>query len=312
MIERIPRLSIGMPVYNGERYLRQAVDALLRQTYQDFELIVSDNGSTDRTAEICQAYAATDSRVRYYREAENRGACWNFNRVVELARGEYFKWAACDDICAPTFLARCVEVLDRDPGVICCHTRTGKIDQDGRPLSHLPDPTDGGIRRARLASGHRRLDASSPRAHRRFHDVLLTIGWSARSYAVVRTAALRRTSLIQPYYGYEKIVMAELSLQGRFHDVPEQLFLQREHAAASSSLDTVEGQQEFFDPLRAGGTVSPRLHLLRGYMQAATRAPIHPLERALCYVWIVRYLFQVGKWRSVWSSFVRRTGVRRG
>jgi len=126
-----PRVSIGVPVYNGESYLACALDSMLGQTYGDFELIISDNASTDRTPEICRQYAARDPRVRYLREEQNRGLAWNFNRVVEVSRGDYFKWAAYDDVCAPSFLARTVEVLDNDPHVILATSVAALIDAQG-------------------------------------------------------------------------------------------------------------------------------------------------------------------------------------
>src|SRR5262245_31410059 len=120
--DRRPRVSIGVPVYNGERYLRECIDSILGQTFRDFELILSDNASTDATRTICEAYATRDPRVRYYRNEQNLGACRNFNRCVELARGDYFLWAAHDDAIAPEYLARCVEALDRDPSVVLSHS----------------------------------------------------------------------------------------------------------------------------------------------------------------------------------------------
>src|SRR5690242_6344650 len=99
-----PKVSIGLPVYNGERFLAEAIDSVLAQTFTDFELIISDNASTDRTPEICKAYAEKDSRIRYYRNEENQGASWNFNRVFELSRGMCFQWLAHDDYIAPGFL----------------------------------------------------------------------------------------------------------------------------------------------------------------------------------------------------------------
>jgi hypothetical protein len=128
---------------------------------------------------------------------------------------------------------------------------------------------------------------------------------------VIRTAALRRTGLIRPAYGSEKVMMAELSLIGRFHDVPEPLFFQREHDGASSVLATAGEQAAFFDPALAGRRTFPRLVLLRGYLAAALGGPVSPLERGLCLGWILRYLFQVRKWRAVWRSIVHRTGARR-
>ena len=180
---RLPRVGIGMPVFNGEEYLPQALDALLTQTFTDFELVISDNGSTDGTREICQARATRDRRVRYVRYGENRGAAWNFNNAFELARGAYFKWAAADDICLPELVERCVAVLDARPEVVCCHSRTRKIDRQGEVLDQLPDPTDGG---ADLLAGERRPDASSTSVSRRFADVLLHVGWGERSFGLMR------------------------------------------------------------------------------------------------------------------------------
>src|SRR5690348_15099471 len=113
-----PKLSIGLPVFNGERYLRAAVESLLQQDFEDFELIISDNASNDKTQELCQEFASRDGRVRYSRAEVNQGAAWNFANVVQLARGAYFKWAAYDDICLPAFLKRCVEALDGAPSSV--------------------------------------------------------------------------------------------------------------------------------------------------------------------------------------------------
>src|SRR5262249_36899823 len=137
-----PRVSIGMPVYHGEPFLKEALDSILAQTYSDFELIISDNASTDRTQEICTAYAAKDKRIQYSRNDKNLGAAKNYNRVFELSSGEYFKWAAHDDICAPDFLVRCITVLDQDPSVVLCYPREIGIDEQGKFLGNRPYKLD--------------------------------------------------------------------------------------------------------------------------------------------------------------------------
>jgi glycosyltransferase involved in cell wall biosynthesis len=101
------RVSIGVPVYNGERYLAEALDSLLAQSFKDFEIVISDNASTDATIEIGRAYQSKDPRVRYFRSEQNRGAAWNFNRAFELSTAPLFKWAACDDLHEERFLERC-------------------------------------------------------------------------------------------------------------------------------------------------------------------------------------------------------------
>lgn len=296
---RPPRVSIGLPVKDGDPYLRGTIDALLAQTFGDFELVISDNASSDGTEEICRSYAARDPRVRYHRLETDHGVMWNFDRVIRLARGRYFKWASHDDLHAPTFLERCVEVLDADPTVVCCHTRTRKIDGRGEPIPGAPDPTlesDGG---------------AAPRASDRFRDVVLHANYGVRSYGVIRRDALAACAPLLPVYGAEKVLMAELALHGRYHDVDEVLFLERIHPTASRSLETKEAQQRFADPRRSGVATFPRLRLLAGYLSAIGRAPIPNAERLRCLTVVVRYLFQVEKWSRVVRSVVRGTGVVR-
>src|ERR1043165_2318071 len=122
-----PRVSVGMPVYNGERFLRQAVESILGQTFRDFELIISDNGSTDATQQLCEEFAAADSRVRYIRHDKNRGAIFNWAHVVDAARAPYFKWASANDISAPRLLELCVQCLDTQPAVVVAYGPTENI-----------------------------------------------------------------------------------------------------------------------------------------------------------------------------------------
>src|SRR5260370_42275271 len=127
-MQSTPLLSIGLFVYNGERFLEETLDSILNQTFTNFELIISDNASTDRTAEVSQAYARRDSRIRYYRGEKNMGAGWNTRRVYELATAKYFKWAAADDILEPEFLRRCGLGLEGDVGCVVGYGRTKKVD----------------------------------------------------------------------------------------------------------------------------------------------------------------------------------------
>src|SRR2546425_2356723 len=168
---RRPRVSVGMPVYNGERYLAEAVDSLLAQTYEDFELIICDNASTDRTGEIARSYAARDTRVRYARNEKNLGAGGNFRRGFALASGEYFRWAASDDVCAPQSLARCVEVLDQEPAAVLAYPSTRFIDEHGRVTGECYDD---------------RLHLQASRASERFRQVLERLGLCNAVYGLMR------------------------------------------------------------------------------------------------------------------------------
>ena len=118
MTGKKPQVSIGMPVYNGEKYIRQAMDSLLAQDYKNFELIISDNASTDRTQDICLDYEAQDRRVRYYRNEINMGATWNFNRVFDLSRGNYYMWASHDDYWDPRYLQSCLEAFETSDAIV--------------------------------------------------------------------------------------------------------------------------------------------------------------------------------------------------
>jgi glycosyltransferase involved in cell wall biosynthesis len=142
-----PRVSIGLPVYNGEKYLAQAIQSALGQTYTDFELIISDNASTDGTQAICEQFAARDQRIQYHRLSENKGAALNFNHVFSLAKGEYFCWLAHDDKLAPDFLQEFVQVLESHPDTVLTYSNVLIIDENDAPITEfdvtcVPIPTN--------------------------------------------------------------------------------------------------------------------------------------------------------------------------
>ena len=120
--------------------MRRAIESHLAQSFNDFELIISDNASTDGTRDICEHYASVDPRVRHYRTSANHGAIWNFNRCFELARGEYFKWSAHDDFIDPTFCEKCIEILDSSPDVVLCHSLSKVVDNGMNSLA-IYDPS---------------------------------------------------------------------------------------------------------------------------------------------------------------------------
>ncbi|HEY3116380.1 MAG TPA: glycosyltransferase [Chloroflexota bacterium] len=226
-----PRVSIGMPVYNGERFIREALDSIVQQTFRDWELIISDNASSDGTAEICREYMKRDDRIRYHRNERNVGLARNFDRTVELSSGEYFKLANADDTSGPTLIDMCVEVLDRHPEVVLCYGRTTLIDEAGRPFGLFED----------------RLDLRQPRAVDRFRLAMARTRLINILQGVIRRDALRCTGLLGAYMGSDMVLVAELALYGQFYELPEQLFFRRMHKEAFSSL-TVARQRAFVDP----------------------------------------------------------------
>ncbi len=301
MTNHHPRVSIGVPVYNGQNYLAAALDSLLAQTFGDLEIVISDNGSTDRTAEICRDYAARDRRVRYHRQLTNRGAGWNFSEVFRLARGEYFKWAAHDDLCAPTLIARCVERLDGDPELVLCSARAAVIDaneqrvDDDSPL----DAREIDFQGVSSATEARRLRCvSSPRASRRYLGVLVHAVRCYEVFGLIRADAMRRTGLHRPYNGAEKVFLAELALLGRFAELDETLFFSRWHDQRFSANRSAAAQARHMNPQAARRLTLPRqVRSSWGYLSLIPHAELGPLEKARCLLAFSRYLLQPAKWR---------------
>jgi glycosyltransferase involved in cell wall biosynthesis len=316
MSNHIPKVSIGLPVYNGAKYLPSAIHSLLTQTFEDFELIISDNASTDGTAEICQWYAKRDSRIRYHREEKNRGAAWNFTRTFELARGEYFKWQAHDDLCETTFLEKCVAVLDADPSVVLCHTRSAVIDCLGNLAPEDPASwrrTGEGVILPPVGDALtvRELDAATPAV--RYAGVLLKTIWCFEMFGVVRRSVMQQTGKLRAYRAAEKVFLAELSLRGRFHEVPEVLFLSRRHADQFSLMATT-AQHQWVKP----GQKKLRLPIPRqvrptiGHLMLLPAAPIGWGQRVRCFGGWLQYVFQIGKWKRIALCTLRGTGISDG
>jgi glycosyltransferase involved in cell wall biosynthesis len=209
--ETAPLVSIGMPVYNGERFIRKALDSLLEQNFKDFELIISDNASEDATQQICFEYASKDSRIRYYRNEINLGAIENSRNVLEISSGKYFMFAADHDLYDPNFISRCVEILEQDSSVVLCYPKTAWIDTDGKFLEIIP--------------GH--FDTRGLKQISRFNVTLWRLGYCYQFYGLMRLDAFRQTNTYEGVVGPDVIRLSELSLLGAFAYVPELLFHMR-------------------------------------------------------------------------------------
>lgn len=300
--ETMPQISIGLPVYNGERYLAEALESLLGQTFEDFEIVISDNASTDSSADICKYYQSKDHRVRYFRSPENIGGAPNFNRTFELSCAPLFHGGACDDLYEPLFLERCIDVLDRDPGVVLSHTRTKLIGEKGEPLlfDQERDCYIDSYGNDRGASGDvmRRQPSQigeSARPERRFRDVLWRMGWSLPLSGVIRSEALRRTSLYQIYSGADKVLLAEIALQGRFHEVGEELFAKRMHQGCTHYKTTRERAEH--ESAKPRGV--PQVMMLRDYTKMVLAADIGPFQRLHCMTTIMGMARRREVWRRL-------------
>jgi glycosyltransferase involved in cell wall biosynthesis len=281
MEDNTPRVSVGLPVYNGETYLEEALDSLLAQTYSDFELIISDNASTDRTEKICRAYAIEHKRIRYFRNEVNIGGALNHNRVFELSRGEYFMWAGHDDLRAPEYLQRCVEVLDQNPRIVLCYTKTQDIDAEGRSL-----PTK-----------HADLAITSPRADERFRDLIRMDHRIEPIYGLIRSRILRKTPLEGQYADCDRVLLGELGLYGPFYEIPEYLFYRRDHPLGSVRVYPSRYQRTaWFEPTKPNTVVFPYNRQFKEYLRSIRRAPLSWYDEILCYLRMVGWL------RRNWSK----------
>lgn len=254
---RTAKVFIGLPVYNGQTCLAEAIESVLSQTFGDFTLFISDNASTDATEEISRRFAAADPRVVYHRHTVNMGAAPDFNFCVDAARGSYFKWMAHDDKLAPEYLERCVELLDADPGAVLCHAGVISIDAQGRrtvpyDLEHDFNDPDVGTRFARAMA----LD----------HACVTVFG-------VIRLDALKQTPKIAPFVGSDRSLLAELALHGTLEYAQQRLFLWREHKTRSVRMKRSD-RVAWFDAKANATFATLYLRQLLAAQGAAFRAPL--------------------------------------
>lgn len=294
------RVSIGLPVRNGEAYLERALESILDQTYTDFEVLISDNASTDATPEISQKYSHLDSRIRYVWQEENIGASANFNYVFHNTSGEYFRWASHDDMIAPEYLAACVDRLDADDGTAAlAYSQTMIIDKDDNELRLYDSVTRKRDETAsiRLAEMIGPGDATKSMLY-----------WCYPVFGLMRRKTLEGTSLIANFPRSDTLLLVELALRGRFLEIERPLFLRREHEDSSVILAerTASRRHEverllaaWYDPRK--GNVHPRTmsRLGLGYIRAVMRTPLPMDEKMACFCivsgWVVRRSLIIGR-----------------
>src|SRR4030042_2609285 len=266
-----PLLSIGMPVYNGQNYIKEALNSILRQTFKDFELIISDNGSSDGTQKICEEYAHKDKRIKYIRHEHNRCASWNFNYVVGLASGKYFKWAGHDDNLDPEFLKECVMALEKNDAAILSYTRSKIIDARGEVTG--------------LYDGALNLD--SAQAHIRYkmiHDAYRGHHWCNPAFGVIRLEILKKTIMLGAFIAADEVLLAELSLLGKMIEIPKYLFFRRLHPGGSVQANpSAEKRLSWFDPSKSGKLIMTKWRHLGESFKAINRVRMGFSERILCY-----------------------------
>ena len=287
-------LTIGMPVYNSERFLALALESILTQTFGDFALVISDNASTDSTQDIVLAFARRDARISYFRNSENRGAAWNFNHAFSHCRSPLFRWAASDDMLAPTNLERCVELLDQaSEEVVLVAPQTRWIDSEGLVLPKRSEE----------------LETRHKAPHARLRYVVANAFWGNPIFGVIRSEAMRRTRGLGGFPSSDWVLLVELALLGEFWVLPEPLFLRREHEGMSRQKHSdLHELRLWHDP----GHTKPEPELRRvcvEYLKGIKHVPLSRAERSLCYAVAVGTFLQ--RHSNVRRRIALRTRLRR-
>lgn len=238
-----PRITVGLPVYNGQKYLEAAIESHLAQSFGDFELVISDNGSTDATGDICGRYAQLDARVKYLKSPINRGILWNHRRVLEPVDPStpYFRWAGADDILEPGLLAAMVEVLDTRPEIEAVMPATKNIDEEGTVIRTM----------------ERSLNLESPDVFERARQILLANYQHVIAYGLLRAPSLRRMRTGPHYIGWDPVFIWELALRGPVFQLVEPALLRRFHRGSISRVKTVKEMRKWVEPGTSAGMNFP-------------------------------------------------------
>jgi glycosyltransferase involved in cell wall biosynthesis len=267
-------VSIGVPVFNGEKFLEKALRSLVEQNHVDMEILILDNASSDRTSEICRDFAAQDSRVQYSRNARNVGAGPNFNQAFQRSKGHYFKWAAHDDWISPEYISSCVDALEREPDAVLAYGSTICVDDSGSPIEQIAEEMN--------------HPADSTAAGRLSAIIHSSIG-CFEIFGLIKSSALARTDLHRSYYGSDRALLAQLSLLGSFLKLDGPILYNRDHAERSIRLAKASERLAWQDQNSRRGSHFPHWQLTLHYASIIARsAP--PTQKATCFAHLVRWI----------------------
>lgn len=253
-----PLVSIGLPVYNGDDFIRKCLDSLLVQSYSNLEIIICDNASTDTTEDICRAYADRDARIKYYRNEKNLGAAPNYNKCFEVSTGQYFKWIAHDDWLSENYIEDCVDILETHDEFVMAF---------GMPQEMLDDDTI-------FLDGDFTVEMTGPIAPlEHFAHAIRIVRPDHAIFGVFRSEALKRTTGHGLYYGSDRALVAEAALLGRFAAVPEAIFYNRIHPKRSRAIDDKVARIKWQDTSNDKKFSTEHLSMLKHFLQISGRYP---------------------------------------
>jgi glycosyltransferase involved in cell wall biosynthesis len=267
-----PLVTVGLPVYNAERYVAHAIDCLLAQSFGDFVVQISDNASTDATGEICRKYVGRDPRVRYHRNPANIGMAGNYNLTFSMARSKYFRWATADDYCAPDMLADAVAAMEADPSISLCYPRAIFVDGEGRETGRWEDS----------------LHLMQDDPVERFEAAVRGLGRVHHHLGLMRVDCMRRTGLIAKHVASDIGFVAEMALLGKFCQIPKHQFYRRLHEDSSSWAPDEAHQARRYHASGVRRVPFSRVRYHWRFVQAVRRAPLRPDQRLALYRFLTR------------------------
>lgn len=286
----IPTVGIGMPVYNGEKYIEDALRSIVEQDFDDFELVISDNASTDGTGDVLSTWAARDRRISVHENEVNLGGADNFNRVLHLSRGKYFRWATHDDLLAKEMLRVCVEALDaEDESCVLVYPQTVVIDDEGNEVEVLEDQLI--------------LDSDDPID--RLREFIRSYRLANVIYGLMRTDAIKDVGGLPKYIASDLVMIAGLALRGRFVEIPQPLFQRRLHEDRSwKSAKTSEGFARWFDPNKRWLVVFRAWRQWRELLMEVWKAPLTPSQKSRAIL-VVLYAWPQREWKRLIKEIAR-------
>lgn len=283
-----PLVSIGLPVYNGENFVAEAIQCVLNQTFCNWELVICDNCSTDRTVVICRQFANQDSRIRVYENARNMGVSFNYNEVFRLSSGRYFKWIAHDDLFSPRFIENCIQEFEKDERVVLTCPKISYVDADGRLL------------RRQTSELSVLGTTAEARAKRLMELAAQNMDFIWLAYGLIRRDVLLQSGALGLYAGDDQVLLFKIALRGCIKQTEEEMLFRREHAEASTVKrgSTVRERARFACADDNRRLVLPWCRMLKEHLISVLHSPISFWSRLRCTTAVLR------RFLAAWKFFV--------
>jgi glycosyltransferase involved in cell wall biosynthesis len=215
------KVSIGIPVYNGEKFIQEKLDSLIKQTFNNFEIIISDNASTDNTSNICREYAKKDKRIKYFYQKENIGSWSNFAFVLEKANKEYFLWSAADDIILSTYLEKTINILNSNNNVSCCGTKMELYGDDPKEFEN--ETNDSIIKKINKRMGYMNVFPASGSYENRIKEFIVNLRHNQIFYGVFRTNQIKESFVLEKIIGIDTCIIFNILKFGEIFVIDETL-----------------------------------------------------------------------------------------